>query len=122
MRALSATELSRMQDLAEDIMPDTGVVTRQTYVDDANGNPITTTATVGTYSCRLEPSAVWNFPVEIEMAERKVGSNAWVIAFPLATDVQEDDYVTIDSKIYEVIGVQDDSSYANETLAMTFER
>ncbi|MFH1485041.1 MAG: hypothetical protein ABIH46_03135, partial [Chloroflexota bacterium] len=108
--------------LADDTMVDSAIVTRRVETADGGGGSTNIPTTVGTFDCRFEPSALWNFPLELLMADRAVSSGAWVVASPIDTDIATNDYLTIDSETYEVIGIQNGGSYTNELLALCFTR
>lgn len=111
MAGVSARDLARMRDIQADYMPQTGVIQRSSLVRDAMGGYSETWAAVGTVACRV-------YPRERETREMTSGGaqiispTRWDVTAPYGTDVTAGDRWLIDSRTFQVEGVNNGEGYA----------
>ena len=110
MRALSTGELTRMRDVAEDMLPSTCTRSRVTYTTNGAGGYTDTSSDV-TYSCRVAPGAPYNYPMEPKVAEKLENTSVWTIILPHDADVIVEDTIEVSSETYQVLGVHDNKTW-----------
>ena len=98
---LTDVELAEMQAMQETVMPSTATITHYVDASDGMGGSITT-ETTATSPCRLSPTK--NMPVATVFAGRLAERLPWRCTFPAGTAVTENDTITVDGRIFDVIG------------------
>jgi len=93
--------LSPLRTLAEQAMDDTCVIRRVTYGTDNFGGETQIITTLGTYNCRLREWGVT--PREQHIMGMMQISNAYALFLPYDTDVENEDRVSFNSQLFEVI-------------------
>ena len=99
---LTATELTDMQAVAEEALPDTATIQRKTRTADSIGGATVVWATLATVACRI--ASAGGSPQERLAAERLSPRSVYRITLPAATDIKAADRIVIDSSTYEVLG------------------
>lgn len=116
---LGATELAAMRAMQVQTMASAAVVVRIARVSDGMGG-WETSETTAESPCRLSPSA--NMPVAQIYAGRLGEGLPWRATFPAGTDVQEGDRVTVDGRMFEVLGVLAPYTYETARVCICAER
>ena len=106
MRDFSAAELVQMQVEVNSALPSSGTIKHVTRVSDGAGGYTETWATVATVNCRIDALNAMRDSQTLRVYAARLGERQanW-ICFPAGTDVQEGDEVTVDSVVYEVMGI-----------------
>ena len=90
----NADDLASLRALQEENMPDLSTIERQTLADDASGGQSDAWQQVAAgVKCRIDASG--RDPQAREMAARLGVAVVYVVIFPVGTDAQEGDRVTI---------------------------
>jgi hypothetical protein len=116
---LTSTELAGMQAVQATTMTQTATITRRTRVSDGMGGHTEAEAT-STAFCRLAPTA--NMPVATIYAGRLGERLPWRCAFPVGTDVEESDMVTVDGRDFEILGILGPYGLATALICICAER
>lgn len=119
MRAVSAGELTRLQSAAEALFDKTATRYRKVLTSNGAGG-FTESETSTTYACNIAPTALWNMPMEINVAGRLANTSSWVIRMPHDADVLKDDRIVVDGEKYEVMNVHGDKSWRAALRAVCF--
>lgn len=99
---LSSTELTAMRATAATALPDTATINRATLASDGMGGDTETWATVDTSSCRLDPPG----NARLDQWQEKIMNRAvFILNLEEGTDIQSGDQATVNTKVYEVLGL-----------------
>lgn len=102
---LNAAELERMRAVAETALPDTCVVSSQTYVSDGGGGGSVTWTAAGTFPCRVAPLG----GDERLYGGRLSPDSDSVITLPHDATISEQSRVVVNGGTYNVEHVKDRS-------------
>lgn len=105
---LTETDLAILRAAQEAAMPDTCTVQRLTLEDDGYGGQTEEWDDVASYACRLAPVAD---PKELLLAGQTVQVADWMATLPHNADVRAADRITIGTRVLEVVGVVQGSSW-----------
>ena len=109
MSLFTADELADLQAEQLASMPDTCTITRSQQVSDNAGGTTSARTTIATVPCRYGPES--RRAVVVVVAGRIVAVAHWTFTFPIGTDVQNGDLLTVGTRIWEAVGVLSPDSY-----------
>lgn len=112
MRALTSTELDRMQNVQDDAMPDTCTIQEATVVQDGIGQPTRSWSARATgVACRLAERRA----DERIYGEKVTALGDWVLTVAHDETVETGDRVLVDSRTFEVVSVNTGRSWETAT-------
>ncbi len=101
---LGAADLAWMQDVQQQAMPGTVIISRLAGSVDAYGGVVETWAAIGTVVGRFYPASVsgQGSGGETEAANRLTADARWAVTLPVGTDVTTKDRVTVGGTVYYI--------------------
>lgn len=110
---LSAGQLNQLRAVHQSIgMPDTGTVFRRTLTDDFQGGKITTYPQGDSFPCRLAfPGGGSPGSTDSIRAGRIDAPQTYLLTLPVGTQITEQDRVSVNDVMYEVISTMDARSF-----------
>jgi hypothetical protein len=116
---LSAYEMALMQRAQASLLPDVAAITRRTYSDSDTGGQI---ITVSTHALPCRVAASTNAPDREIVAGRAREAVPWRITFAAGANVQTDDTVTVNGRVFEVVAVYGPSSFETARVTVCVEK
>lgn len=110
---LSARDLAAMQAEVELILDQTATLRRNTPVTGRHLGKNDGWANAGTVACHVLPGS----GAEVTEAGRSAAKSLWTILLPLGTGITARDRLVIGSKTYEILSLDDGSSYPLQLAA-----
>lgn len=109
MAGPSLAQLQAMQALVNARLPDTCTIARSQQVSDGAGGTTSAKTTIGTFPCSYGPER--GISTLVVVAGRVVTLAYWTFDFPVGTDVQNGDLLTVGARTWLAVGVFSPDSY-----------
>ena len=100
---LTATELAALRNTLNLSLPDSGTISRKTWVSDGEGGGTVSLSAAGTVACRVSP--ISQSGIEAMLNGRLTTSTQHVITFSAETSVTTNDQIASGGETYEVVAV-----------------
>lgn len=111
---ISAVTLAAMRRTMGRAHPDTATISRPTYVSDDQGGRTEGAPSTSTSACRVVRSQQTR---EVTIGDQTRVMRLTNIYFPAGTDVRDDDRITVDGVVFQVITAMTPESYEVERQA-----
>jgi head-tail adaptor len=120
MKLIPPSVLSTLQAINRANMPETAVIQTGTETGDGSGGTAIVWSDTTTTVCRISPMT--RGQAERVTAFGTEAIEAFALAFPTGTEIDEGQRVVVGDRIFHVAGVMGPHSYGSEVTVIGFER